>query len=363
MSAAVQFYVTSLAILFGINLIAIWGLDLQYGVTGIYNFAYIAFQAAGAYADAVLATHHAGSYYAGETYILGLSLPFPIPLMGAAVVGGLLAVPVLYIAVRRLRGDYQAMAMLVLSLVATAFVEAQLGFLNGPTGISFIPKPLSTVIFSSSPLGYQWTYLLFIAVVTLAIFWFVWAIVTSPFGRVLRAVRDSETAAAALGRDAHRARAVIFVVGGAIAGLSGGLLVQYVSAWAPGSWLYPETFLFLTAIVVGGTGNLAGNALGTLLIPIGVVEGTRFLPQIGYPGLIDSLDWVVIGLVLLAFLWFRPKGLIPERRTSWVRFVPARRRTLGEVLLGRPAPPLAEIGPPGHGALMPPPVLVPGRQP
>ena len=77
----------------------------------------------------------------------------------------------------------------------------------------------------------------------------------------------------------------VFIFGGALAGLSGGLLVQYVTAWSPTSWLYPETFLFFTAIVVGGTANLAGNVIGTLLVPILILEGTRFLPQIGYPGL------------------------------------------------------------------------------
>jgi len=107
---------------------------------------------------------------------------------------------------------------------------------------------------------------------------------------------------AALGRRADRTRTVAFVLGGCLAGLSGGLLVQYVGAWAPGSWTYPETFLIFTAIVVGGTGNLLGGVVGALLVPILIIEGTRFLPEIGYPGLTASLDWVVMGLVLLGFL-------------------------------------------------------------
>ena len=340
MSTGAQFYVSSLAILFGINLIAVWGLDLQYGVTGIFNFAYIVFQSAGAYADGLLAVHPAAYYQSGETYVGGMNLPFPLPLIGATVVGALLAIPVAFIGIRRLRGDYQAMAMLVLSLVATVFADAQINFLNGPTGISFIPEAVGIVVFPLSPLEYQWVYLGFVAVITLVVFWIVRAVVTSPFGRVLRAVRDSETATAALGRDANRARRIVFVLGGGLAGLSGGLLVQYVTAWSPESWLYPETFLFLTAIIVGGTANLGGNFMGTLLVPILILEGTRFLPQIGYPGLIDSLDWVVIGLVMLAFLWFRPKGLLPERRTKWIQFVPERRRTIRELILGRPAPPI-----------------------
>jgi branched-chain amino acid transport system permease protein len=313
MSAATQFYVTSIATLGLINLIAVWGLDLQYGIAGIYNFAYIVLQAAGAYAAAVLALRPASYYQAGETYIGGLNLPFPLPLIGATIVGGALAYVIGLIAMRRLRGDYQAMAMLVMSLIATGFVEAQTHFLNGPTGLSLIPKPLQFT-FTTSPLHYQWMYLAFVAVMTLVVYGFMHNLTRSPFGRLLRGVRDSETAAEALGRDAGRARMIAMVIGGCLAGLSGGLLVLYLGAWGPGSWLYPETFLFFTAIIVGGTGNLFGNLLGVLLIPVLVIEGTRFLPQIGYPGLIDALNWVVIGLVMVAFLWFRPKGLVPERR-------------------------------------------------
>jgi branched-chain amino acid transport system permease protein len=313
MSSAVQFYVSSIAILACINFIAVWGLDLQYGVSGIYNFAYIVPQAAGAYAAGVLALHPAGFYQAGESYIGGANLGFPLPIIGGALAGGLISWLMGLIGMRRLRGDYQAMAMLVFALIANGFVTAQTGFLNGPTGISFIPKPLQAV-FGYSLIGYQWAYLGLVAAFALLALVIMWNITRSPFGRMLRAIRDSEGAAEALGRDAKHARMVAMVVGGTLAGLSGALLVQYIGAWAPGSWLYPETFVFFTAIIVGGSGNLLGNVLGVLLIPIGISEGTRFLPEIGYPGLIETLDWVVIGLTMLVFIWFRPKGIIPERR-------------------------------------------------
>ncbi len=313
MSTAVQFYVSSIAILACINLIAVWGLDLQYGVAGIFNFAYIAPQAAGAYAAGVVALHPASYYQAGETYIGGFNLGFPLPIIAAILAGVLVSVFMGFIGMRRLRGDYQAMAMLVFALIANAFVTAQTGFLNGPTGLTFIPKPMQAQ-FGYSLVGYQWAYLGLVAVFALVVFLLVRNITRSPFGRRLRAVRDSETAAAALGRNGERARMIAMVVGGGLAGLSGGLLVQYIGAWAPGSWLYPETFLFFTAIIVGGTGNMAGNMLGVLLIPIAVIEGTRYLPEVGYPGLTEALDWVIIGLTMLAFMWFRPRGLLPERR-------------------------------------------------
>jgi branched-chain amino acid transport system permease protein len=308
----VTYYLSGLAILFGINLIALWGLDLQFGLAGINNFAYVVFQAAGGYAAALFALKPASAYGSFETYIGGWNLPFPLPLIGAAIVGGLLAVPVGWVAMRRLRADYQAMAMLVLSLIATGVADAQTGLVNGPTGVALIPQPLAGVV-HVTPLGYNFVFLGLTAVCCALAWWVTRGIHRSPFGRLLRATRDSETAVAALGRNPDALRMTVLITGGALAGLSGGLLVEYVTAWGPASWLYPETFLFFAALIVGGRGNLAGAALGTLLVPIGIVELSRRIPSFGYPGMIDSLDWVAIGLCLLAFLWFRPAGLLPER--------------------------------------------------
>jgi ABC-type branched-subunit amino acid transport system permease subunit len=312
-SGGMVYYLSGLAILLGINLIAIWGLDLHFGLTGINSFAYIVFQAVGGYAAALSALKPPAAYGSFETYVGGFNLPFPLPLVAAAAAGALIAVPIGLIAMRRLRADYQAMAMLVLSLIATGLANAQTGLVNGPAGLALIPQPFAGV-FSLSRDGYNWIFLGLTAVCCVFAWWVARGISRSPYGRLLRAVRDSESALSALGRNPNALRMSVLITGGALAGLSGGLLVEYVTAWGPSSWLYPETFLFLTALIVGGRGNLAGGALGAFLVPILIVEATRHLPAFGYPGLIDSLDWVAIGAILLVFLWFRPKGLLPERK-------------------------------------------------
>ena len=171
-------------------------------------------------------------------------------------------------------------------------------------------------------LAYQWFYVGLTAVICLIVYWFVHRITGSPFGRTLRAVRDNEFAAAALGKDVTRLRLLIFVIGGAIAGVSGAVLVEFITAWSPGSWLFPETFVFFSAIIIGGSGNDFGVAIGALLVPIAFLEATRFLPQFGYPGLIDSLQWIAVGVATLVFLWFWPRGVVPERRR---RFSKGRR--------------------------------------
>jgi branched-chain amino acid transport system permease protein len=89
--------------------------------------------------------------------------------------------------------------------------------------------------------------------------------------------------------------------------------VEFIQAWSPGSWLYPETFVFLAAILVGGAANNWGVMVGTLLVPVGFLEATRFLPTIFYNGFTEAMEWVCVGLLILVFLWFRPQGLFPER--------------------------------------------------
>jgi len=311
-SAANVYYLSGLGILFGINLIAIWGLDLQFGFSGINSFAFIVFQAVGAYVTGVLSLGPANTPVTFETYILGTRWPWPIALLFGGLAGAALAVPIGLIAVRRLRGDYQAMAMLVLALIANDLISAETGWFNGPTGLESVPQPFGNLNVSLH--AYHWVFLGLTALCCIVAWWVTRGISRAPLGRALRAVRDSDSAVAALGRNPNQLRMVALIAGGFLGGLSGGLLIEYVQAWGPASWLYPETFLFFTALIVGGRGNMAGAALGTLLVPVGIVEATRQLPQIGYPGEFDDFQWIAIGALLLAFLWFRPHGLIPERR-------------------------------------------------
>jgi branched-chain amino acid transport system permease protein len=310
------YYLTTLLVYLGVDIMAVWGLNLQYGIGGVYNFAFVIFQAMGAYIAAVLTLGSPSANGGFQQFVLGASLPFPIPIIAAGVGAGLLALIVGLIALRNLRTDYQAMVMLVISVIGTLTVTNVIGLFNGPAGLSLIPQPLSNVVDPAS-VDYQWFYVGITFVICAIVYLFVHRVTSSPLGRALRATRDNEAAAEALGKDVTRLRLFVFVFGNAIAGISGAVLVQFIGAWSPGSWLYVETFVFLTAIIVGGTGNNAGVMLGALLVPVAFNEATRYLPQIGRPGLIDALQWVVIGLLALVFLWFWPRGIIPERRRKF----------------------------------------------
>ena len=146
-------------------------------------------------------------------------------------------------------------------------------------------------------------------------------------------MRDNEHAASSLAKNVTGLRLLAFAIGGAIGALSGAILVLFIGTWAPSAWLYPETFVLLSAIIVGGTNNSLGTVVGVLLVPIAFAEATRFLPDIGHPGLIDALQWIAIGLLLLIFLWFRPQGILPERKHRYSR--DGRLVTVIEELRGR----------------------------
>jgi branched-chain amino acid transport system permease protein len=313
------YYAANLLIYAGIDIIACLALNLQFGVSGIVNFSFIVFQAAGAYAAAVLSLPPDTANGGFQHYVGGLQLPFPIPWIGGAIAGGLLAIPVGFVVLRKLRSDYQAIALLVLSVIANTVITNADKFLGGAAGLALVPPPFSDRIDPNTE-SYQYLYVGITIVAVVIAFAVVNRVVNSPYGRSLRALREREIAAAAIGKNPVNLKMTIFIVGGVIAGLSGAILVGFIQLWAPSVWLYPETIILFAAIIVGGRGNNIGAILGALLVPVGFEEVTRLLnsnpniANLGPPNLISALQWVAIGLLILGFLWFRPQGVRPEPR-------------------------------------------------
>src|SRR6202163_2237772 len=112
-------------------------------------------------------------------------------------------------------------------------------------------------------------------------------------------MREHQLAGTALGKSPVVRKMTIFIVCGVMAGLSGALLVGFITTWAPSTWLYPETLILFAAVIVGGRRNHYGAVLGALLVPVGFEEATRYLPPFGPPGLIPAIEWVCIGGLIL----------------------------------------------------------------
>lgn len=313
---AVIYYVLTVLVFFLIYCIFSWGINLQFGATGILNFTYITFVAAGAYFAGVAALGKANNGMNGQ-YILGLSLPFPIsPLIGglaAGVLGALVGI----VGLRRLRSDYLAIATVAVGQIAWMVVGNSSGLFNGWDGITGVPQPFNSVLglkFNS----YQWIFLA-ICIVAAGISWIIaeW-LFHSPYGRVLRAIREDEDVAAALGKNVFLYRMSVFVIGSIYAGIGGALSIEYIGAWNPSGWTTPETFIIWAAMLVGGRGNNRGMIFGAFLVPVVFNEITRFLPQIpNNPLLIQSIRGMAIGLLLMLVVRFRPEGILPERKTRF----------------------------------------------
>jgi branched-chain amino acid transport system permease protein len=313
MTSAQIFYIINLLVYAGVDIIACLGLSQQFGVAGVTNFGFIIFQAAGAYTASILSLPNDSANGGFQSYIGGWNLPFPLPWIGAAVVGGLVALPFTFLVGRRLRGDFAAVGLLVTAVMFNLLVTNYRPLLNGAAGLSLVPAPLQG---SFNPLGtsYQWFYSAGALLLAALAYLLVRRLTESPYGRSLRAMRDNDLVADSLGKNLVSMRAAVLVIGGALAGLSGAILVGFINTWSPAAWGYAETIVLFAAVIIGGAGSHRGAVLGALLVPLGFEEATRYIPQFGPPGLIDDLQWVAIGLLILVFLWFRPQGVLPERR-------------------------------------------------
>ena len=346
-----MYYVINLLIYAGVDAMACLGLSQQFGVAGVTNFGFIIFQAAGGYTAAILAMPPKSANGGFQSYIGGWSLPFPVPWIGAAVAGGLIALPFTFLVGRRLRGDFAAVGLLVTAVLLNLLATNYVPLFNGDAGLSLIPQPLQGE-FNPQSSGYQWAFVAVTIVLTALVYLFVRRVTESPYGRTLRAMRDNDAVADSLGKNLLSLRTGMLVLGGAIAGLSGGILVSYITTWSPAAWGYAETVVLFAAVIIGGAGNHAGAVLGAVLVPVGFEEVTRFIPTSNNlpPNLIPSLEWVAIGLLILVFLWFRPQGILPERKRVIPLPAAGLERPGGPVVSVRHRPAAPDHSAPDHSA-------------
>jgi ABC-type branched-subunit amino acid transport system ATPase component/ABC-type branched-subunit amino acid transport system permease subunit len=335
-------YLITLLVYGAVDAMACLGLSLQFGVAGVTNFGFIIFQAAGAYVAAILALPSESANGAFQHYIGGWNLAFPLPWLGAAAAGAILALPFTFLVGRRLRGDFAAVGLLVTAVLLNLLVMNYVPLFNGDAGVAIVPAPLQSQVMTTTTTGYQWGYAVGVIAAVAAVFWLVRRLTESPYGRTLRAMRDNDKVADSLGKNLLQLRTGMLVVGGAIAGLSGAALVSFISVWSPAAWTYAETIVLFAAVIIGGRGNHVGAILGAIIVPVGFEESTRLITNANPslpPNLLPSLQWVAIGLLIALFLWFRPQGVLPERRRVIAVPEPAGPAAAAGPLITRPRTP------------------------
>ncbi len=285
------------------------GLNLQWGFTGLFNVGVAGFFAIGAYMSALLT----GPPHPG--LIGGLGLPVPVGWLGAMAAAGLAALGV-GAATLRLRHDYLAITTFGIAITVQLLALNLEPLTGGAFGRADIPKP--GVVWFGPAAGATLFYLAVTVALVAVLYLALERLVRSPWGRVLRAIREDETAALALGKAADRFRLQAFVVGSAVMGLAGAHYAHYVSYIAPADFQPILTFQVWTMLVVGGSGNNRGAVLGAVAVwALWSASGAALdavLPQaLQVRG--AALQIVLIGVVLALALLFRPAGLIGEVRT------------------------------------------------
>ncbi|MDE3083130.1 MAG: branched-chain amino acid ABC transporter permease [Acidobacteriota bacterium] len=310
MSAFWLYVFTLVFFLFDYFILAM-GLNIQYGETGILNFAYIGFVAIGAYMTGAVSMPN--SVGTGQHYILGLNMPFPFNLLVGGLSAMVVSILVAFIALRRLRTDYLAMVLISLSLVFYDICNNYVPLFNGADGLYNVPSPLAGVLHLTTN-SFTVVFALVTGAISMIMWWIMSRITRSPLGRTLRAIRDDDGVAAALGKSVFRYKLTSMMIGSFFAGIGGGLIIQFNTSFNPSAWLPGETFVVFAVIIVGGVSNNIGLLVGALVVETMLVHLVAFLPAIpGHPGLILNIAAMVIGGLLMVMLWFRPQGIVPEK--------------------------------------------------
>jgi branched-chain amino acid transport system permease protein len=298
-------YLIALGTMSGIYAVMCLGLNLQWGFAGLFNAGIAAFFAIGAYTAALLTTPESPNHLGGFGLPIVLAWPIAMGLAGAVAwaVGRICL---------RLQGDYLAMATIGIAEVIRLVIKNEEWLTGGTRGIPRIARPFEGLPAPWSALAF----LGLVAALVLVIYWAAERAWGSPWGRALRAIRDSDVAAAAIGKDVTQFRVEAFVLGAMVMALAGALSAHYfkflgTSATEP----MMVTFLVWVMLIVGGSGNNRGAILGAALIWV-IWSATELLTN-RLPG-----EWItrtsyirvlLIGVILQVVLQRFAKGLVPER--------------------------------------------------
>jgi branched-chain amino acid transport system permease protein len=294
----------------GVIAILALGLDVVWGWTGDFYLAFYGYLALGSYFTFVLSI---GKPVPPVQYIIGWRLPVLAAIALAVVAVVCVAAVVGAIALRNLRGIYFAITTLGAVSALYLLVENYTPLFNGYNGVYGLINPGQSALNLTYD-GYRIAFLVVVLVLLLLAYLLVQRLSRSPFGRMLRSVREDERAAAAYGRPVFSAKYRAYLFGAALAGLAGGLFAIFISAFNTGAWSPQELLVVYAAILVGGRGNPRGVIVGVFVVYIGFIELTRYLPSpASRPEFGPALRQVLIGLMLVLMLKFRPEGIFRER--------------------------------------------------
>ncbi len=263
-------------------------LDLLAGRTGLLSLAHAAFYGIGAYTSALLAVS------LGAPFIVGIIASMGI----AAVLSLLVSLPSL-----RLHGDYFVIATFGFQMIAFSVFNNWMDLTRGPLGIPGIPPP--------NILGWQVDsnpeFAILAALFAIFAYVVVGLIATSPFGRVLHAIREDEVLSRAIGKSTVRFKVTAFAISSALAAMAGALYAHYITYIDPTSFTVMESILVLSMVIIGGAGSMWGPLVGAVVL-VTLPEALRF---VGLPtAAAANLRQIIYGALLVVMMMARPQGLV-----------------------------------------------------
>lgn len=285
-------YILHILVITGIYVILTLSLNLVVGYTGLAALGHAAFSCAGAYVSSLLALNYGLSPWIG--LLVGACV--------AAILGVFIGAPSL-----RLKGDYLAIATFGSGVIVYSVAKNWVSVTRGPMGLPGIP---GFSIFGMQ-ISEVWAYLILVAVFVFLTYFVIRRVVKSPFGRILRGIREDEIAALAMGKNVNKYKIIVFVIGAFFAGIAGSLYAHYITFIDPSSFTVMESIAILLMVVFGGMGSLPGSFVGAAILVI-FPELLRFL---GMPSSVAApLRQMIYGLLLIVLMLKRPQGILGKYR-------------------------------------------------
>lgn len=323
---------------FGIYMILAISLNLEYGFAGQPNFGKVLFYSVGAYMAGILAARVSlwlvgqpvGNIFTVEAlqtrvevamkYPLQTALTFILVLVVSAVVAGVLGYLTSYPALRIREEWYLAMVLLVSGEIIRIIIRSYEPIIGGYHGLAGITDPFTWV--KNTTLS-DVLYTAVILVIAFLSYSFAQKLVNSPYGRLLKALRDDETAAQSLGKDVARIRSQILIIGSALAGIAGVLYAYLTGYVTPDDFIPIITLDVWTMMVLGGKANNKGVLLGAMIITL-IDRGTTVF-ALKFQSFATTLElnyvrYIIVGVLMTLIIMYRQQGLIPEEPIKTIAY-------------------------------------------
>jgi branched-chain amino acid transport system permease protein len=283
-------YLLHILILVAIYTIIGISLNLIAGYTGLLSLSHAGFYGIGAYTAALLSLN----------CDVGLLLVIPAAILVASLAGLLVGWPSL-----RIRDEVFVITTFGFQIILFQIMNNWMGLTNGPLGLVAIPLP--------ELFGYRLSshvdFLVLSSVLAAFVYWVARRLTNSPYGNVLRGIREDETFAQSLGKNVSFYKVSVFVIGAGLSAIGGAIYAYYITFIDPTSFTVSESIFMLSIVIVGGSGRLTGSIIGSILL-VSLPELLRFLDIPN--ALAANLRQCLYGGLLVLFVMFLPKGIWGE---------------------------------------------------